>query len=339
MPKSEPEIPTNVPRTDASEDHAHEHGHDSNHDHDHDHDHHGALRSTPSAKLARALALTFGFMLVEVGFGFATKSLSLLSDAAHMLTDAAALALALLAQRLAERPRTPTHTYGYRRAETLAALANGVALAASSALIVREGVERWSRPAEIRGPAMLAVATLGLLVNLASAKILSQGGDGKNANVRAAMAHVLADALGSVAAMVAGALVVTLKLDKADTIASILIAVLVLRGAYQIVKASSRVLMEGAPEGLDEEKVARVLRGVAGVVGYHDLHVWQLAEGEPMLTVHVVIADDAHGVDVVRRVVAAIERDLAIVHATVQPEARPRVALVPAARLTRGAAR
>lgn len=330
----------------ASSHDGHHHGHDhqnesERHDHDHgdhdhgDHDHAAALRSTPSRKLARALALTVGFMLVEVGFGFATHSLSLLSDAAHMVTDAAALALALVAQRLAERPRTATLTYGYRRAETLAALANGVALAASSVWIVREGIERWSRPAEIRGPAMLAIATLGLVVNLVSAKMLSHGHGAKNANVRAAMAHVVADALGSVAAMIAGALVVWARLDKADTVASILIAVLVLRGAWQIVRSSSRVLMESAPEGLDEAKVAAVLRAVPGVVGYHDLHVWQLAEGEPMLTVHVAIAEGAHGVEVARAVARAIARELGIVHATVQPEVPSRPRLVPAASLVR----
>lgn len=342
---SNPKLPRSRRASDANhagaphdhDEHAHDHGaHSADHGDGHgSHDHHGALRSTPSAKLGRALALTSGFMVVEVVFGVGTHSLSLLSDAAHMLTDAAALALALLAQRLAERPRTATLTYGYRRAETLAALANGVALAASSFFIAREGIERWSRPAEIRGPAMLVVATLGLVVNLVSAKMLSHGHGAKNANVRAAMAHVMADALGSVAAMVAGALVVWAKLDKADTVASILIAILVLRGAYGIVRSSSRVLMESAPDGLDETKVAAVLRSVEGVAGYHDLHVWQLAEGEPMLTVHVILAEEAHGVDVARRVCAALARDLEILHSTVQPEAAG-AGLVPASRLARG---
>lgn len=216
---------------------------------------------------------------MEALAGVLTHSLALLSDAAHMLTDTAALALALTAQRLAERPRSSRHTYGYKRVETLAALVNGIALAGSSFFIVREGIARWSSPTEVRGVAMFVVASLGLVVNLLSAKVLAHGQGESNANVRAALAHVLADAAGSVAAMVAGVLIVFFDLTRADSVVSIALSFLVLYSAYKIVRDSSRVLMEGVPSGLDVEAIEALIAAVPGVASVHDLHVWEIAEG------------------------------------------------------------
>ena len=333
-------------------DHAHAHAttrdrtakHDQLHDHSHDaepghdradgHDHSHSMRSASARKLTHALLLTGGFLLVEVVGGMWTHSLALLSDAAHMLTDTAALALALFAQRLAERPRSKLHTYGLRRAETLAALANGVALGLSAFFIVREGVERWSTPLPIHGAPMFVVATLGLVVNLVSAKMLSHGHSEKNANVRAAMAHVLADALGSVAAMVAGALVLAFGWTRADAVVSVAISLLILWSAYRVVRDASRVLMEGTPEGFDLARAEAIIAAVPGVASVHDLHVWAISEGAIVLTVHVVLEDGAHGVEVVSGVRRVLRKELDIAHATVQPEAGPRTeALLPAERL------
>lgn len=308
----------------------------SGHDHrEEPHDHAHDLRSASTQKLARALALTFAFLLVEVAGGVLTHSLALLSDAAHMLTDTAALALALFAQRLAERPRSARHTYGFRRAETLAALANGVALGASSFFIVREGIDRWSSPLPIHGAPMFVVAALGLVVNLVSAKMLSHGHGAKNANVRAAMAHVLADALGSVAAMVAGILVIAFGWLKADAVVSMAMSLLILWSAYKVVRDASRVLMEGAPDGFEVERAEEVISAVAGVASLHDLHVWEISEGATVLTVHVVLSPDAHGVEVVSRVRAALRKELEITHATIQPEASVADTLLPVSRLVR----
>jgi cobalt-zinc-cadmium efflux system protein len=331
------------------DDHAHEHAHSldghDDHGHGHDahgqdgHDHaghgHGVPKNLPSRKLLMALALTGGFLLVEALAGVLTHSLALLSDAAHMLTDTAALALALTAQRLAERPRSSRHTYGYKRVETLAALANGVALAGSSFFIVREGIARWSSPTEIRGVAMFVVASLGLLVNLLSAKVLAHGHGESNANVRAALAHVLADAAGSVAAMVAGVLIVFFHLTRADSVVSIVLSLLVLYSAYKIVRDSSRVLMEGVPSGLDVEAIEAMVAAVPGVESVHDLHVWEIAEGAPVMTVHVVLAEGGHGVEVVERVRSKIRKELELTHVTVQPEAPRTTRLLPASSLTK----
>lgn len=321
------------------------HGHDHSHDHAHDrehatesarhrHDHAAELRGTPSRRLGVALALTAGFMAVEVVGGLLTHSLALLSDAVHMLTDAGALTLALVAQRIARRERTSRRTYGYRRAETLAAFVNGVALAASSVWIVGEAIGRWVHPPSVRGGWMMAVAALGLGVNLASAWVLSRGRKGHNANTRAALAHVLADAAGSVAAILAGAAVTFLGWERADPAISALIAVLIFWGAWKLVAETVDVLMEGAPADVDTARIEEVIRGTAGVAALHDLHAWTVAEGFPVVTVHVVLAADAHGAEVAREVSTRIERELGIEHVTVQPES-PSAPLVPGSALVR----
>lgn len=337
--------PAHIHDADHAHAHATKHDRTAKHDHLHDaepghdpadgHDHSHSMRSASARKLTHALLLTGGFLLVEVVGGMWTHSLALLSDAAHMLTDTAALALALFAQRLAERPRSKLHTYGLRRAETLAALANGVALGLSAFFIVREGIERWSTPLPIHGAPMFVVATLGLVVNLVSAKMLSHGHSEKNANVRAAMAHVLADALGSVAAMVAGVLVVAFGWTRADAVVSVAISLLILWSAYRVVRDASRVLMEGTPEGFDLARAEAIIAAVPGVASVHDLHVWAISEGAIVLTVHVVLEDGAHGVEVVSGVRRVLRKELDISHVTVQPEAgrRSEAPLLPAERL------
>jgi len=311
-------------------DHGHDHAPEAAHDHAHGHD----LRASPARRLAVALALTGAFMLVEVVAGVFTRSLALLSDAGHMVTDAAALALALWAQRVAQRAPTARRTYGFRRAETLAACANGVALGVTTVWIMVEAARRWQHPPDVRGGWMLAVATAGLGVNLLSAWVLSRGG-GHGANTRAALAHVMADAAGSVAAMLAGASQVLWGWRRADPVLSVVIAVFILGSAWRLVRHAVDVLMEGAPVGVDVARVEAVVRGTPGVAGLHDLHVWTVAEGFPAVTVHVVLDGSAHGVEVAREVAARLSRELSLEHVTVQPEAPAAGELVPVGRLLR----
>lgn len=320
-------------RHEDNDHHGHEHAHGESPDkrpaedhHDHDHD----LSGTPARKLALALGLTASFLVVEAVVGWLSGSLALLSDAGHMLTDAGALALALMAQRLAARPRSARTTYGLRRAEILAALLNGLVLGVSSVWIVVEAIERWAKPAEIKGGWVFVVATIGLGMNLLSAWILSRGES--NTNVKAALAHVLADAAGSVAAMVAGALVYFFGWTRADAAVSILISLLILWGAWRLLRDSVLVLLEGTPAHTDVAQIEQTIRQTQGVRDLHDLHVWMISDGFPVLTVHVVLDANAHGVEVAHRVGERIRQTHQIAHVTVQPEA-PGEVIVPVSAL------
>lgn len=309
-------------------DHAHEHGDAPAHDgpaHD-GHDHHGhdhgpgALRGTPLGRLVVALVVTGAFMFVEAGVGWWAKSLALLADAGHMLADAASLGLAIVAQRIAAQSRTRTRTYGFRRAEVLAAFANGVALALTAIWIFIEAAQRWQSPPIVQAEAMTVTAVAGLVVNLGAAWVLGAGAHGHNLNTRGAMLHVLTDALGSVGAIAAGALVLAFGWYRADPLISVVIGVLVLWGGWRLVRDTSRVLMEGSPVEVDIENLEATIRGVPGVSDLHDLHVWSISSGFNVLTVHVVLARGFHGTDVVAAVARAVRERHAIDHCTIQPE-------------------
>lgn len=291
----------------------HAHGH-----HGHAHDHQAAPRSA----LTDALVLTASFMFVEVAVGFWSGSLALLADAGHMFNDAAALALSLVVTWIAARPRTTKHTFGYRRAEVMGAFLNAVALGVAGVMVVVEAIERLGDPPPIRGAGLMITAGLGLVVNLTSAWVLASRG-GESINVRAALFHVLSDALGSVAALVAGGLVLGLGLTLADPIASLVIAFLILWGALRLLRDTTHVLMEGAPEGVDVKALEATIRETEGVTEVHDLHVWSLVPGEVLLSAHVVLRPGAHGTDVARLVCDRLERLHGIHHATIQPEAPP----------------
>ncbi len=267
-----------------------------------------------------AFAITATFMVVEAIVGWFSKSLSLVADAGHMLADAAALALAIVAQRLASGPRTRARTYGSRRAEVLAAFANGVALALTAIWIFIEAVERFRAPPMINGRWMMIGAVGGLVVNLVSAAVLSVGSKGHNINTRGALTHVLADALGSVGAIVAGALVLGFGMRRADPVISGIIAVMVLWGGYRLVRDTSRVLMEGSPMEVDVAHVEETLRSVPGVAGFHDLHVWSISEGFDVLTVHVVLARGHRCSEVVDAVAQRLRERHGLTHCTIQPE-------------------
>lgn len=292
--------------------HDHEHGGDRAHSH--------ARAHGAGTALTRALTLTLVFAFVEAVAGVLSGSLALLSDAAHMLVDSGALGLAVFAQRLAARPRTASHTFGYRRAEVLAAAISGGALVTASIGIIIEAVSRLRVAHEVRGDWMLATAVTGLVVNLASGAALL-GEARASINVRAALAHVMADAAGSVAAIVASVAVLKFDLPQADAVASILISILILWGASKLIRESAAVLMEQAPPGVSAAGIEATIRATPGVRDLHDLHIWTISDGFPVVTVHVVLDGQAHGTGVARAVSERVAEAHGIEHVTVQPEA------------------
>jgi len=281
-----------------------------------------AAHDASERRIRIALVLTLATMLASVVGGLASHSLALLSDAGHMLADAGALALALVAQRVAARPRTSDRTYGSRRAETLAAFVNAIVLCVTALWVMFEAAERWKDPPEIQGRWMLAVAVGGLVVNLVAARVLSAG-HGHNANVRAALAHVLSDAAGSAAAIVAAVCVLFLGWRRADPLVSVALAVLILWSAWKLIARTADVLMEGAPVGLMVADLERTIRETPGVAELHDLHAWTISDGFDVVTVHVVLDGSRHGTEVALAVSDRIKDEHAIAHVTVQPESPP----------------
>jgi cobalt-zinc-cadmium efflux system protein len=269
-----------------------------------------------------ALAANGLYMVVEVIGGIAFNSLALLADATHMLSDVVGLALALTAHSLAARPPTQRHTYGFQRAEVLGALANGALLVATSAWIVIEAIRRLGETVDIDGPGMLAVATIGLVVNLMSAMLLARAA-GRSLNMRGAFLHMAADAAGSVSAMSAALVIIAGGPTWTDSAASILIAVLVLWAAWSLVQSALRVLLEGAPSHLDPDSVSDAIAEVPGVGDVHHLHLWSLASDTPALSVHITLAApaDLHGAQLTADLVREMLRnEFEIDHATIEVE-------------------
>jgi cobalt-zinc-cadmium efflux system protein len=288
------------------------------HDHSHHH-HHGPSRETERGALRAALALIVVFMLAEVTAGVLASSLALLSDAAHMLTDAAALALSLVAARLAARPAGGAMTYGLGRVEILSAQANGVTLLILSVVIVVDALRRLVSPLHVNGVPVLIVAVVGVVVNLAAAAILARGsGAQRSLNVEGSYRHILTDLYGFIATAVAAVIILATGFDRADPIASLFIAGLLLYAAYGLLKQSGRVFLEAAPPGIDPDEIGRTLAGHPGVVEVHDLHVWEVTSGFPALSAHVVVraGDDCHEL---RRVLQQIVAErFGISHTTLQ---------------------
>ncbi len=268
---------------------------------DHAHrDAHTGHSHAPSAQADRrwltvALALIAGFMAVEVVAGLLAGSLALLSDAAHMLTDAASIALALFAVRLAARPAKGAFTFGFGRAEILSAQINGASLFVLAGVIAFEGIRRLGAPPDVDGAVVIVVGALGALVNIAAFWALSRA-ERQSLNVAGARAHVLADLYGSLAAVVAGAVIAFGGPAQVDALAALTVAALMLRSAWLLLRASARVLLEAAPRGIDPDGVGRTLAALPGIIEIHDLHVWEVTSGFVALAAHVVVApgDDCH---------------------------------------------
>ena len=298
----------------------------------HHHDHHGGHSHVPAPDadrriLAAALALILGFMVVEVVAGLAADSLALLSDAGHMLTDAGALGLALVAARLAARPPSGGFTFGLKRAEVLSAQANGAALLVLGAIVAGGAVSRLARPPEVDGALVLAVGAAGAAVNVAAAAILARA-ERRSLNVEGARQHVLTDLYASLAAVVAGAAVLATGFDRADPLAALGVAALMGFSAYRLLRDSGRVLLEAAPRGARPDEIGAAMASQPGVVQVHDLHLWEVTTGFPALAGHVLVAPggDCHATR--RALQALLERDYGISHTTLQVDHAPRADLL-----------
>ena len=290
--------------------------------HDHAHHHHGVSPTADRRWLIVALAVIVAFMAVEVVPGIVADSLALLSDAAHMLTDAAAVGVAVYVAGLAARPAGGRFTFGLGRAEILSAQANGGTLLVLAGVIAVEGARRlWSTP-EVDGGLVLIVGLLGACANLGGAAALGRA-ERRSLNVEGARAHVLTDLYASLGAAAAGAVVLLAGFDRADAIASLLVAALMLRSGWLLLRASGRVLLEGAPEGVDPEAVGNALASQPCVVEVHDLHVWEVTSGFPALAAHVLVrpGDDCHAVR--RQLQAMVAERFDIEHVTLQVDHAP----------------
>jgi cobalt-zinc-cadmium efflux system protein len=292
------------------------------HGHSHGHSHAELGRDADSRRLTAALVLIVSFMAVEVVVGILASSLALLSDAAHMLTDAGAIALALLAARLARRPAGGEFTFGLRRAEILSAQLNGATLVALSAVVVYEGIRRLVEPPDVEGVPVLAVAIVGIAVNLAATSVLA-GADRRSLNVEGAFQHVLTDLFAFVATAVAGLVIVLTGFGRADGIAALLVAALMLRSGYGLLRDSGRVLLEAAPRGLDPGEIGRALAAEHHVVEVHDLHVWEVTSGFPSLSAHVVVRTGCDTQAHRRQLADMLRERFGIEHTTLQVEAAP----------------
>ena len=282
------------------------------------HDHRSDHRGRSLKRITVTLILVVVYMIAEVIGGLITNSLALLADAGHMLSDAASLGLALFALWIARRPPSGDMTYGYHRAEILAALANGAALVAVAVYIVVEAWGRFRSPEEVDGSTMMWIAVGGLIVNLVGLVVLHSGRD-ESLNVRGAWLHVVADTLGSVQAIAAGALIWAFGWNIADPVASVLIAVLVVWSSWNLLRESVAVLMEGTPRHLDVDEVKDALRSVDGVVDVHDLHVWTITSGFDSLSVHARIRGRARS-EVLREIRDVATTRFGIDHSTIQLE-------------------
>jgi cobalt-zinc-cadmium efflux system protein len=283
--------------------------------------HHHAHAAADGRRLSLALALILGFMAVEVVAGILASSLALLSDAAHMLTDAGAIALALLAARLASRPATGGFTFGLRRAEILSAQVNGATLLALAAVILYEGIRRLIDPPDVEGTAVLVVALVGIAVNLAATFVLA-GADRRSLNVEGAFQHVLTDLFAFVATAVAGAVILATGFSAADGIAALIVALLMLRSGWGLLRESGRVLLEAAPRGLDPDEIGRTLAAEHHVVDVHDLHVWEVTSGMPSLSAHVTVRAGCDTQAHRRQLADLLHERFGIDHTTLQVEAR-----------------
>jgi cobalt-zinc-cadmium efflux system protein len=267
--------------------------------------------------LAITLALTTTFMVVEVIGGLITGSLALLADAGHMLSDSASLALALFAFWLSGRPATPERSFGYKRVEILAALANGVTLVAISIWIFIEAFRRFSEPTEVLGGWMMVVAVIGLVVNLIGAFILSRS-EGESLNLEGALRHVLADVAGSVGAIAAALIIIFTGWVYADPIISVIIGVLVLGSSWKLLRDSVNILLEASPRNIDPQAVGESMAAAEGVREIHDLHIWTITSGFPALAAHVLVGREENCHARRRDLETVLKRKFGIEHTTLQ---------------------
>jgi cobalt-zinc-cadmium efflux system protein len=283
---------------------------------------HGVGQDADGGRLTIALGLIVAFMAVEVTTGVIAHSLALLSDAGHMLTDAAAIGFSLLAMRLAARPARGAMTFGFKRVEILSAQANGVTLLILAAFIAYEAIRRLFAPPPVRGGLMLIVALVGILVNLAATWMLARA-NRQSLNIEGSFQHVLTDLYGFIGTAVAAGVILLTGFQRADPIVSVLIAGLMTRSGVSLVKASGRVFLEAAPKGLDPRGIGEALVGQQGVVEVHDLHVWEVTSGFPALAAHVLVTADSDCHAARREMEALLRERFGLHHTTLQVDHAP----------------
>jgi cobalt-zinc-cadmium efflux system protein len=293
------------------------------HEHGHGHDHGPITRQMDARALIITLILLSSFMVVEVVVAFTAHSVALLSDAGHMVADVGAIAGSFVAMRLASRPETGSHTYGMMRAEILAAAGNGITLVVVAALISFEAIERLIHPINVQGTALITVAAIGVVVNVLSAYTMSKA-NRASLNIKSAYTHILTDLWGFLGTVVAGIIIVTTGFHRADPIASLVVVALMLRGAVQLLRPATRILLEAAPDDIDLDEVRRHLLELPEVESVHDLHAWTLTSSLPILTAHIVVTDDCISSGESGRVLDHLQGCLAghfdVVHSTLQFE-------------------
>ena len=288
-------------------------------EHAHHHHHHAVSPDADRRRLAAALALIVAFMVAEVVVGAISSSLAIISDAGHMLTDAGALVLALIAARLVARPARGPMTFGLGRAEILSAQINGATLLVVALLIVYEGIRRLIDPPDVPGVPLVVVAAAGVVVNLIASHLVA-GAERRSLNVEGALQHLLTDLAAFLLTAVAGIVILATGFVRADGIAALLVAAIMLRAAWFLLRASGRVFLEAAPAGTDVERIGREMAGLPGVSEVHDLHVWEVTTGFPALSAHVIVGRDVdcHGV---RRELEVLLHDrFELTHTTLQVE-------------------
>lgn len=309
-----------------TQDHKHKHSRSHGNHHDHSgHSHGGGGHTHIHTNNKKVLFLSFllitAFMIVEVIGGLYTNSLALLADAGHMLSDAIALGLALFAFKIGEKAASSSKTYGYKRFEILAAFLNGLTLLIIAITIIWEAIQRFTAPPEVASSGMLAVAVIGLIINIAVAFILMSGGDVKgNLNLRGAFLHVIGDLLGSIGAIIAGLLMIFFGWTIADPIASLVVAVLILISGYRITKDAVHVLMEGKPDFINLDDIREELLKLPSVKSLHDLHSWSITSDFPALTVHLVVTEEANRDELLIEAKSLLKQKFHISHSTIQME-------------------
>ena len=300
------------------------HAHHNHSHHGHAHGHAGPLHLVHDRKASQrvlliVLAITFIYMIAEAIGGYLANSLALISDAGHMFTDVAALALSLLAVRFASRPATPGKTYGFYRLEILAALVNGASLIVLSLLICFEAYQRLRHTEEVKGWTLILISSGGLIVNLISAYLLAKG-QKETLNVRGAFLLVLGDLLGSIAAIAAGVLIIWRGWTWADPVFSVVISILIIYSSWRLVADAVNILLEGTPSHINITAVEQAMRTVAGVREVHDLHIWTITSGRHAVTVHIVVKDAGESYRILRELRELLAKRFALTHSTIQIE-------------------
>jgi cobalt-zinc-cadmium efflux system protein len=283
---------------------------------------HGVTASSDSRYITIALALIVGFLVFEVVMAFVGHSLALLADAGHMLTDAGALGASLLAIRLARRPASGVWTFGFKRAEVLSAQANGITLLVISALVAVEAVSRLIHPLPVTGGIVVAVAAVGVAVNVAATWVLARANRG-SVNVRGAFAHIITDLYGFIGTLVAGIVIIVTGFERADAIASLIVVGLMLHAAWGLLRETGQILLEAAPEGYAPGEIVTAITSQPGVASVHDVHIWLITSGFPALSAHVLVRPPAGCHQVRRELEQLLCERFALDHTTLQVDHAP----------------